>query len=167
MEVQIRKADKTDLDEIMALYDAARGFMRKDGNSTQWVNGYPQRHVVEADIEAGNQYVAVGEDNNPECTFALVPGYEPTYVHIEDGEWLDDKPYATVHRMASSGRIPHISDRCLDFCFTVIDTIRVDTHADNQVMHQVMKRNGFCRCGIIYVADGTPRIAFHKSISKS
>ncbi len=165
MDIEIRKASREDIGEIMALYEEARRFMRRMGNTTQWVNGYPQREIVEADIEAGNHYVAVSQDGAVECTFALLFGDDPTYAHIEDGEWPDNRPYATVHRMASSGRIPRIADRCFDFCFTLIDTVRVDTHADNDTMLRVMGRNGFRRCGIIYVADGTPRTAFHKTVN--
>ena len=37
---------------------------------------------------------------------------------------------------------------------------RIDTYADNVVMQKQMMRNKFKKCGIIYVADGTPRIAY-------
>ena len=31
--------------------------------------------------------------------FALFDGAEPTYAHIEEGEWLNDEPYVTIHRL--------------------------------------------------------------------
>ena len=34
--------------------------------------------------------------------------------------------------------------------------------ADNQIMQHLLEKNGFTRCGIIHVADGTPRIAYQK-----
>ena len=33
---------------------------------------------------------------------------------------------------------------------------------DNQIMQHLLEKNGFTRCGIIHVADGTPRIAYQK-----
>ena len=38
--------------------------------------------------------------------------------------------------------------------------IRVDTHADNKPMQHLAEKYGFSRRGIIYVEDGTPRIAY-------
>lgn len=29
-------------------------------------------------------------------------------------------------------------------------------------MQHILEKNGFARCGIIHVADGTPRIAYQK-----
>ena len=38
--------------------------------------------------------------------------------------------------------------------------LRIDTHEDNKVMQHVVEKMGFSRRGIIYVADGSPRIAY-------
>ena len=38
--------------------------------------------------------------------------------------------------------------------------IRVDTHRDNKVMQHILTKQGFQRCGIIYVKNGTERIAY-------
>jgi RimJ/RimL family protein N-acetyltransferase len=38
--------------------------------------------------------------------------------------------------------------------------IRVDTHHDNATMQHVITKAGFSRRGIIYLADGDPRIAY-------
>ena len=40
--------------------------------------------------------------------------------------------------------------------------VKGDTHEDNYVMQKVFEKNGFRRCGIIYVEDGTPRIAYQR-----
>lgn len=42
------------------------------------------------------------------------------------------------------------------------DNIRVDTHKDNLVMQHILEKRGFRRCGIIYVKDGTERIAYQR-----
>jgi hypothetical protein len=49
----------------MELYDAARAFMRSRGNTVQWVGGYPSRSLVEAGIDAGEQYVCTVEEDTP------------------------------------------------------------------------------------------------------
>ena len=46
--MQIRPAERTDLDRIENVYTAARAFMRASGNMNQWVNGYPQRELLQA-----------------------------------------------------------------------------------------------------------------------
>ena len=50
--------------------------------------------------------------------------------------------------------------QCLEFCRTICPEIRVDTHHDNRTMQHLAEKYGFQRCGIIYVRDGSPRIAY-------
>ena len=47
---------------------------------------------------------------------------------------------------------------CLEHC----ESLRADTHADNKAMQHLLEKNGFTRCGIIRVEDGTPRIAYQR-----
>ena len=153
----IRLARQTDLDEIERIYAYARQFMIQSGNPTQWVNGYPWRDLLEEDIRCGTLYVA--EDNNGLYgVFVFVIGEDPTYGYIEDGAWISDKPYGTIHRIASckSG----VFSEALLFCRNKCSHIRVDTHADNKPMQHLAEKYGFSRRGIIYVEDGTPRIAY-------
>ena len=42
----VRSALETDLGQIMAVLDAAKGIMRADGNDRQWVGGYPSEAVI-------------------------------------------------------------------------------------------------------------------------
>ena len=44
--------------------------------------------------------------------------------------------------------------------------IRVDTHARNLPMRAKIEARGFVRCGIIHVADGTPRIAYQYDLEQ-
>ena len=41
-------------------------------------------------------------------------------------------------------------------------SLRADTHADNKIMQHLLEKNGFTRCGVIHVADGSPRFAYQK-----
>ena len=47
---EIRPAHVEDLDEILKIYDFAKGFMARTGNPTQWAGSYPQRELLEEDI---------------------------------------------------------------------------------------------------------------------
>lgn len=159
----IRKAVPADIDAIMACYDSARRFMRASGNHAQWVNGYPSRPIVTDDIRREQCYVGEDADGVLAMVFAFIPGDDPTYAVIEDGGWPDSLPYGTIHRIASTGKYPGMLCRCVEFCFGAVDSLRLDTHADNIPMRSAVGRLGFTRCGIIYCADGTPRIAYSKN----
>ena len=153
----IRPAVPADLDEIEEIYAAARQFMCENGNPTQWNDGYPQRGLLESDIWQEKLYV-VTEGGNLCGVFVFALGEDPTYGYLEGGSWRSDAPYGTIHRIAS--RSSGVFAAALDFCRSRCGHIRIDTHADNKPMQHLILKNGFSRRGIIYVADGTPRIAF-------
>ena len=141
--MRIRKTTLNDLEPVMAMYDYARKFMQEHGNPNQWINGYPSEEYIRREI-------ADGED--------------PTYAVIDNGKWLNDAPYGVIHRMASNGKEKGIADQCIRWCFEQHHNIRVDTHHDNYVMQNILKKNGFEECGIIYTHNGSPRIAYQKNV---
>lgn len=154
---KIRPAKQADLDEIEVIYEAARQFMRENGNPTQWSGGYPQHDLLEEDISLGKLFVV--EKDNVICgVFVFAIGEDPTYGYMEDGAWRSDSPYGTIHRIAS--RSNGVFAACLSFCLSKCSHIRVDTHADNKPMQHLAEKHGFSKRGIIYVEDGTPRIAY-------
>jgi len=157
---RIRKAEVSDLAELGRIYDVARQFMRDNGNPHQWQGGYPQKELLLSDIRKGALY-AVLKDGMLHGVFYFAVEEDPTYHRIEDGEWLSDEPYGVIHRIASDGS-GGIFAAALAFCSAQIDHLRIDTHADNKPMQHVVEKQGFHRCGIIYVSDGSPRIAYEK-----
>ncbi len=160
--MEIRQATSGDLPRLMELYDAARAFMRRCGNTVQWVGGYPSRELVAAGIDAGQQWVCVA-GGHIAATFWFAVGPEPTYSQI-DGAWLDDATYGVVHRLASDGSVSGVGEFCLQWCLERCGNIRVDTHSSNTVMQNILTRLRYTRCGVITLTDGTPRDAFHKKI---
>ena len=103
------------------------------------------------------------QDGQIEAVFAFILGTDPTYAVIEDGQWLDDTlPYGTVHRLASAGKHKGVASAVLDWSMEHCQSLRADTHADNKIMQHLLEKNGFTRCGIIHVADGSPRFAYQK-----
>ena len=158
----IRKAVPKDLEQILTVLTAAKAFMIKTGNAAQWEPGYPDM-VIPSDIAAGNCYVEE-EGGTVHGVFVCIPGDDPTYKVIENGQWLNDRPYATIHRAGSDGTLPGFFGRCLAFCRALCPDLRADTHADNHVMQHLLEKNGFRPCGTIHAQDGRPRIAYQLEI---
>lgn len=157
--MEIRKTEARDFEEVMRIYRYAQEKMIESGNPTQWGHFYPTEDMILDDIEKGTSYLIEDKDSIL-GVFMLRFGADPTYDYIEDGAWLNDEPYVTIHRIASSGISHGIFRIASDFCKTLSDNVRVDTHNDNKIMQGRIEREGFERCGIIYVDDGTPRIAY-------
>lgn len=160
-EFKISKSGIEDLDSIMDTYRQAVRFMRINGNTQQWTGGYPSRERIMEDIDMGNHYMIIDSQGKLSGVFVLISDIEPTYLEIE-GEWLNDHPYATLHRVASTGIHPQMLEKCVDYAMKHIDNVRIDTHADNLPMQRSIERVGFTKCGIIHLADGSPRIAYQK-----
>lgn len=126
----IRKTLDTDIPAVMAIYDAARAFMRAHGNATQWPEGTPSAEQLAADIAAGGSYVCE-VDGHVVATFAFLPGPDECYDVIEDGRWRSDTPYAVLHRVASDGTVHGIAAAMFAFAKERADHLRIDTHQDN------------------------------------
>lgn len=160
MDLTVRTATRADLPELLQLYDDARVFMQTHGNPTQWHKGYPGAALLGAEIDRGVCHVVMGE-GHIQAVFCLIPGDDPTYRVIEDGAWPEDVPYATIHRLASAGRVGGIGRFCIDWCLHQGLPLRADTHADNVYTQRALERTGFVKCGTIYIEDGTPRWAYY------
>ena len=166
--MKIRKAKMSDISDIEAVYADARELMRESGNPTQWGDEYPPSELVLADIEEGSLHVAE-EDGEILAVFYYSEREEKCYGEI-DGEWLNDEPYAVIHRIAISkkARGRGVAGRCFDYCFSLHPNIRIDTHADNLPMQGSLMKNGFSLCGRIKIdrpscgADSGIRLAYHK-----
>ena len=164
MAVEIRKSTLTDIPTLLHLAEEAKKTMRQSGNLTQWSDGYPSDEVFRNDIGKGVSYV-IEENGVAVGTFAFVPGPDPTYAKIFDGQWADDtQPYYVIHRIASLPESHGTMAALLDFCFSRTRNIRIDTHRDNAIMRHLLKMHGFSYCGIIYLLNGDERLAFQKMI---
>jgi RimJ/RimL family protein N-acetyltransferase len=160
--LSIRPATYADLEAIESIYDNARCIMRQTGNMHQWVNGYPSRETITADLNAGHLFVC--EENSEILgVFCFFIGNDPTYEKIYDGAWLKTGESGVIHRIAVAAPGKGVAKYCFDYAFSQCGNIRIDTHRDNAPMHKALLKNGFTRCGIIYLEpDNDPRIAFEK-----
>lgn len=158
----VRPACIEDVPRLMELFRQARETMRRDGNLTQWAGEYPSADVVLEDIRLGRCFV-IENDGAVAGTFAFIKGIEPTYNRIYDGAWLEDTlPYATIHRLAGAHDSHGVAQACFAWAWEQCRNLRVDTHADNHIMQHCIQKAGFTYCGIIYLADGAPRLAYQK-----
>lgn len=154
--MKVRQSKEEDIRDIMEIYAFARRFMKEQGNPTQWGEGYPRKHLIEEDILSNHSFV-VEEDGKIVGTFAFIIGDDPTYQIIEKGAWRSSE---TIHRIASNDQVKGLSHKVFDYCYRQIPYLRIDTHEDNKPMQAVITSYGFTECGIIYVADGSPRLAY-------
>ena len=115
----VRPAVPGDLPRIFEIYAAAREYMKRTGNPTQWGDSKPLPEDVEADVRLGRSRV------------------------VCDGD-------------GSGGVFACAVDCCKKLC----DNLRIDTHENNSTMRHLVAKHGFVRCGIIHLADGSPRIAY-------
>ena len=157
----IRPATSFDIPRALAIYHSARQFMRRSGNTVQWVNGYPSEALLRSDVAAGRLFV-MEDAGGVYAVFAFIIGDDPTY-QVIDGAWLDDgTPYGTLHRLGSDGTRRGVLAEAVDWALTRLPHLRADTHEANVTMQRCLERAGFVRCGVIHVADGTPRLAYER-----
>ena len=159
--------------------------MKETGNPDQWNADYPSRELIEKDIESGDSYVVTLDNSTDkktkldfrpesqrgygkiEATFVLRKGPDPTYDIIYNGKWQNEKPYAAIHRIASSGTLKGIFHLAMLFAMHRYDNIRIDTHRNNMPMRKAIIKEGFKYCGIIHCWSGDERLAYHYTSSPS
>lgn len=166
MSAMFRKADKSELEQIMSIIRDAQAMMAQEGR-TQWQDGYPSEVNILSDIQKGYAYV-LEEEGDIVAYGAVVFDGEPSYDIIE-GKWLSDKSYVVVHRQATARRL---MGRGLgrQFLHEVerlalkrgVESFRIDTNYDNRYMLKLLERLEFCYCGIITLDSGDKRKAFEK-----
>ena len=165
----IKQANMDNIEEILTIYKEAREYMALNGNKDQWGDNFPPRKLIEEDITLGKCYIAYDKEICGVFYFAIEN--DPMYEVIKDGEWLNDNNYAVVHRIAVSKNTHNkgIASQCIDYAVEIckqnnIFDLRMDTHKDNLPMQRFLEKKGFERCGIVFVEDGSQRIAYHKLI---
>ena len=151
---------------ILEIYEAARAFMARTGNPNQWgPTGWPPESLVRNDIERGKSYVCeTGDEIAGVFFFDQGKDIEPTYARIIDGAWIDESAYGVVHRIASAQTVRGVGAACINWAFDQCGHLRIDTHGDNVVMQNLLRKLGFTHCGTIFVEeDDYPRLAFEKT----
>ncbi|NLL66093.1 MAG: GNAT family N-acetyltransferase [Clostridiaceae bacterium] len=167
--MEFRNATLADIDRILEIIKQAKEYLRNAGVN-QWQNDYPDRNILESDIDRKIGYVLIN-DAAIVATVAVSFNDEKTYEKIYEGNWITDDEYAVIHRIAvdnnfkgqrlSSIIISKVEEICLN---RNIHSIKVDTHRKNVSMRKMLSNNDFKYCGIIYLEDGSERVAYEKII---
>ena len=164
-----RKATVNDINNIMKIINDAKAYF-KDMSIDQWQNGYPNEEVIKNDIDNNNSYV-LEREGEIVATAMFAIEREKTYDNIYDGKWLTEGEYAVIHRIAVDNKFKglklgaEIVKNAIEICKNKgIESIKIDTHKDNNSMQKFLLNNGFKYCGVIYLEDKSPRIAFEKKI---
>ena len=160
MTYSVRTAEKEDLERVEEIYAYARRFMAENGNPNQWGNHNPPHDQLVQDIEDRLLYV-LEDPTGIHGVFYFYIGADPTYAEIFDGAWGSSSEYGTIHRIAGDGS-GGILGAAVDFVSRMIGHLRIDTHHDNHIMQKAVEKQGFRRRGIIYIEDGSPRIAYDR-----
>ncbi len=161
----VRLAVIQDIDAILEILSLATIDMQKDGIYQWIIGGYPGRSEVKHDIDCEQGYVCEIE--------GVVVGYsavigdgEPTYSEICGGQWLTDKPYYTIHRIAvhRDSKCKGVARQIFDYVSSMATAtgrnVRIDTHRVNTPMRSLLKKLGYQYCGIIHIYDGSERVAY-------
>ena len=158
--MQIRKTVLEDLDMILDIYSEAKKFMSVTGNPHQWDDNYPNKELLQEDIRLSQSFVCT-ENDEIVGTFCFYLGEDSCYQTIYHGSWLNDQPYGVIHRIATNNSKYGIGKFCINFCKKQCQNIRIDTHKDNVVMQNFLKKHNFCDCGMIHLENGESYLAYH------
>ncbi len=168
--LQTKRARIEDIETIMSIIDAARNIMQQNGNTQQWVKGYPAIETIKKDIANENGLVIVDANDVIVAYYAFIRNkLDPTYLTIKDGHWLDSDTdefgmctYSVIHRIASLPNAHGIFDEIMRHCSIFTNNIRIDTHRDNHIMQHILEKHGFVYCGIIFTERGDERLAYQR-----
>lgn len=169
--MQFRRTEEKDLDAIMKMVDAAKAYMKAQG-IPQWQDGYPNRESFRLDMEKESSYV-LEEYGAVVGTMAIYLDGDVNYNKIYMGNWLsENQPYAAIHRVVvdadkkGKGLAGRMVEEAVKICLEKgIFSIKNDTHRLNRSMQGMLVKNGFIRCGIIYLENGEERIGFERILT--
>ncbi len=163
-----RSSTERDAEAVSKIYDFAREDFRKSG-IPQWLDGSPNMDTFLDDVKNGSSYV-IECDGEIAATAKFIL-YEPVYDDIFDGEWKSNG-YIAVHRVAVAEKYRRmgLAGKMLGEAERYArslgrEAVRIDTHEKNVKMRSMLEKNGFLRRGTVYIADGSPRVAYEKLLA--
>ena len=167
----IRRATHSDLEAIMTIVHSAQLYLAELGID-QWQDGYPEREVIVADIDAGVGFVVCDKSNHPQGYAAIVLSGESAYRQISQSAWHTSEPYVVVHRICISGdsRRRGLAMQLMSFAANIalqngVEAMRIDTHEGNTRMLAMLDKLGFEYCGKIVYEQSGERVAYDREIS--
>jgi len=165
----LRKTTVSDIADVMTIIDQGKTYLKASGVN-QWQNGYPNKAVINQDINDGYGYVLL-KHNKIVATIALSFDGEPWYDDIRDGAWLTKGDFLVIHRMAvrADFRATDAATELLrlaeELCISKgVTSIKIDTHPENMPMQKLVTKNGFQYCGVVILGAEGERLAYEKRL---
>ena len=148
----IRKANKTDLDNIMKMYKSCVTGMLKNGID-QWDDTYPNTEIISEDLNVGTYYV-VEMDGTIIGGVNIDKNQDDTYLALDWGDRSDS--FLVVHRLGVKEEYWNKKIGKYLMLFTeklVIEkglkSIRLDTYSGNPKAMEFYRRLGYAELGTI------------------
>ena len=173
----LRKTEIKDLDRAEEILILAKESLRDELHIDQWQSGYPNRSTYEKDMQDGLGYVLCNDEGAVVGVCAAILDGDPVYDDIIsadgefDGFWKYDGKHLVVHRIcvdkknATKGLGSIFMEKLTDMARSLgCGSVRIDTHRGNLAMRGMLRKNGFCERGIVFVDDPSTkeRIAYEK-----
>ncbi len=147
-EIVCRRAEETDLPQILQIRDDARAGLRRHGVD-QWQGPYPAEEDFHLDLECGECFVLL-HGGEVAAFFTLSTRPEPCYDAIRDGKWSEVSGYAVLHRaaVAKKYRGSGMSEKLIRAAEEQtlkegLRCLRTDTHRKNRPMQRLLRDAGF------------------------
>ena len=156
---RVRNAQNEDIDIIIEMIEKGRRHIAEYGID-QWQDGYPNRDTVLDDVAKERGFLLM--DDGYIIAYFMKEGHDKCY-DIIDGAWLDDSPYAVIHRSVTRDFNKGYGTILFDELKKRYPHIRIDTHEGNISMNRCLVKNGFQLCGIITLENGDKRNAYEYS----
>ena len=113
--------------------------------------------------------VLIGTNNKGKVEGAK-QAFEKFYTNVEVigvsvNSDVSDEPVNDEIYKGASNRVNNLIKYAEEICRqNKVNSLKVDTHEENIPMQNLLKKNGFKYCGIIYLEDGGKRVAFEKTL---
>lgn len=79
-----------------------------------------------------------------------------------EGHWLNDAPYGVVHRVVSAHIVKGACKFILNWAYSQIPNLKMDTGIKNIPMQNLLESCGFKQCGKIVNTQGITCLAYQK-----
>jgi len=154
----IREATLGDLNQIWQLRLETTELLKQRGID-QWQYIDPSRETIEKDISLHEFFVYTKEDEILGM-IAIKSGIEKTYNTIFEGQWSQDAPYLTIHRLAVKRDLlgSEVASKLMLFAeeLAILKNtryIRIDTHEKNRYAIKLFTSLNYILCGYILLVQ--------------
>lgn len=156
--MRLRQAEMKDFDRIIEILKDGKNQLAERGVD-QWQGDYPSLDQIREDIEKGQAFLAVQQDNQTVGAISIVKAPDHSYDQMT-GKWLiQTNDYVVIHRLAihsdhaGHGYATKLFQEVIRQIYEnhpQIKSIRIDTHEDNKAMQHLIDKMDFTRVGTLH-----------------